>query len=62
MTKEEALAKLREIKAGESISDSDYSSPELAHFEADEVLCQLLKSLGCADVVEAFRDVFKWYA
>ena len=62
MTKEEALEKLREIKDGESVRDSEYFSPEKAHIDADEVLCQMLKSLGYADVVQAFSDVYKWYA
>ncbi len=54
MTREEALAKLAEL-AG----DSD---TELAHLEADNVLCELLVSLGYLDVVEAYHVVEKWFA
>jgi len=54
MTKEEALAELAEIR-----KDTD---TEVAHFNADGVLCQLLTSLGYEDVVTAYRDIGKWYA
>lgn len=36
--------------------------PEIAHVNADEVLCELLKSLGFSDVVKEFKKVPKWYA
>ena len=36
--------------------------PEIAHVNADEVLCELLTSLGFSDVVEEFKKVPKWYA
>lgn len=62
MTKEEALAKLLDIKAGENDRNSPYFSPDTSHRDADNVLCNLLETLVCADVVQAFRDVFKWYA
>jgi hypothetical protein len=35
---------------------------ELAHVEADEVLCKFLRSLGYDDVVEAYIRVPKWFA
>lgn len=54
MTKEEALAELAEIR-----KDTD---TEVAHFNADSVLCQLLISLGYEDVVTAYHDIGKWYA
>lgn len=40
----------------------EYTDIELAHSEADKVLCNLLVSLGYADVVEEWRKVRKWYA
>lgn len=36
--------------------------PEIAHVNADKVLCELLTSLGFSDVVEEFKKVPKWYA
>lgn len=35
---------------------------EEAHSRADEILCELLISLGCSDVVTAYRKISKWYA
>ncbi len=54
MTKpEEALQHMVALK------DHDY--PEVAHIEADDILCEVLKGLGYHDLVDAFRDVDKWY-
>ena len=36
--------------------------PEIAHVNADKILCELLTSLGFSDVVEEFKKVPKWYA
>lgn len=35
---------------------------EGAHMTADELLCELLTTLGYVAVVQAWRDVPKWYA
>ena len=35
---------------------------ELAHINADNILCALLKELGLEKVVIAFCQVSKWYA
>lgn len=35
---------------------------EAAHSNADGVLCELLKALGYADVVEEYEKVDKWFA
>ena len=35
---------------------------EMAHVEADDVLTDLLTSLGYQDVVDAYEEVPKWYA
>lgn len=35
---------------------------EVAHKEADDALCDLLKALGHDDVVELYEQVSKWYA
>ena len=36
--------------------------PEADHSRADEILCELLESLGFAEVVEAWEKIEKWYA
>ena len=35
---------------------------ELAHVDADDVLCDLLEALGYNNVVEEYHKVEKWYA
>ena len=35
---------------------------EADHIEADVILCDLLTSLGCDDVVVAYEKIDKWYA
>jgi hypothetical protein len=40
----------------------DLGNEEQAHIRADALLCQLLRDLGYADVVEAYEQIDKWYA
>lgn len=54
MTKEEAIQKLKL----QQLSDD----PEVAHSIADDILCELLKSLGYEDVVIEWEQIDKWYA
>lgn len=56
MTANEAIEKLRSIR--------DNADTEAAHGEADEVLCELIRSRlkNGAEVVEAYGAVEKWYA
>lgn len=54
MTPEEAVAVLSSLA-----SSGDY---EMAHVEADNVLCALLRFHGHDDVVAAWDKVGKWYA
>lgn len=35
---------------------------EQDHWEADQILCELLTGLGYVRVVKAFRKVKKWYS
>ena len=35
---------------------------EIAHAEADDLLCKLLQELGYSEVVDEFKKVGKWYA
>jgi hypothetical protein len=56
MTKEQAIEALKAIKV-------DYNDDtELAHVEADKVLCELLTALGHGDVVTEYNTIGKWYA
>ena len=50
----QAIAKLKELQSGRDI--------ESEHSYADDVLCQLLISLGYQDVVDEWNKVEKWYA
>lgn len=50
----EAAARLRQLQKPRDV--------ELAHYEADKVLCELLRSLNFDDVVDEWEKVDKWYA
>jgi len=54
MDREEAIAQLKE--------QQNSGDKEIAHIEADKILCNLLVSLGYADVVEEWDKVGKWYS
>lgn len=54
MTREEAITKLKELQKGYD-TESD-------HVDADDVICELLKSLGYEDVVKEYDAIGKWYA
>ncbi len=54
MTPEEALTALKPLE--------DVGDWEVAHSQADDVLCSLLRFYGHDDVVEAWEKVGKWYA
>ena len=53
MTPEQALNELCHI---------DNSDQELAHVEADNILCALLVSLGYSDIVAEYDKIPKWFA
>jgi len=46
----------------ERLKAIDISDIEVAHCEADKILCELLEAFDCEDVVEAWKAVPKWYA
>jgi hypothetical protein len=54
MTREEAIARLKELQTGGDI--------DAEHCYADDVLCRLLVSLGYQDVVDEWAKIEKWYA
>lgn len=54
ITREDAIEELIKQQNNEDI--------EVAHSNADSILCRLLESLGYSDVVKEYYKVEKWYA
>jgi hypothetical protein len=48
---------IKELKDQQANGDT-----EMAHGEADRILCDLLTALGYKDVVDEWEKVGKWYA
>ncbi len=44
------------------VEKQDDNDQEMAHVEADNVLCKLLGTLGYEDVVAEYNKIAKWYA
>jgi hypothetical protein len=61
MTPEEFAAKMREEFPINEHGNAAYDK-EGAHAQADDIICDLLESLGYAEGVEIFRRAEKWYA
>ena len=40
----------------------DNFDPEGTHGNADDILCELLETLGYKEVVNKYNEVTKWYA
>jgi len=38
------------------------SDREMAHMEADEILCDVLERLGYTELVQEYNGIAKWYA
>ena len=53
MTKSEALERMKILRGSD-----DQIQP---HIDGDEILCELLITFGCEDVVEEYRKIRKWY-
>lgn len=43
----------------ECVNNSDI---ELAHLDADDILCDVLTQLGYKELVDLYKKVDKWYA
>jgi hypothetical protein len=54
MTREEAIQRLKD--------EQENGDTEIAHINADDVLCDLLESLGYGDVVGEYEKINKWHA
>ena len=63
MTPEEFAEKMREL-AGEKNEYGQYcpDDPERAHGKMDDLMCEVLESLGYGEGVEIFRNTRLWYA
>lgn len=48
---------LQKMKALEGITDLESS-----HWDADEILCDMLNSMGFNELVDAYNKLDKWYA
>lgn len=59
---QKADAVARDVALGELERLAGWLDIEVAHIEADDVLCVLLNHLGYGDVVLAWSKVGKWYA
>lgn len=51
---EQAVNQMRELQ---KLGDA-----EIAHSLADDLLCEMLETLGCHDLVAEWRKINKWYA
>ena len=56
MTPEELAKKMQKI------IDTIIDDEELAHIEADDILCEVLRGLGYGEGVDVYERVAKWYA
>ena len=50
------------VQALKSIMTEKGMDTEYAHIKADNILCELLTSFGCQEVVDAYEDIPKWFA
>ena len=55
MTRNSAISELRQLEALKG-------DTEVAHQLADDILCDLLDSIGCGAVVVEYKKINKWYA
>lgn len=59
MTPAEFANKMRAIEAS---LGSRYVDEEVTHFEADKLMCDLLRALGYAEGVAVFQNMTRWYS
>jgi len=52
------LKEIQEKMQAEVESDD----PEIAHQNADTILCDLLNEMGIHKIVQAYNQITKWYA
>lgn len=57
MTPKEFYEKMKELSDEEGFMDSEY-----VHGNMDDLMCEVLTSLGYGEGVKVFKDTLKWYA
>lgn len=63
MTKQEAIVQLQNLVAAQAGSAyTCHIDTEAVHLQADGILCDLLESMGCQEVVALFDQLNKWYS
>lgn len=65
MTDDELLAQLKLLPnvgrfAGRGLSWED--DPEVAHAEADDLFCEILREMGFVKAVAFYQEQTRWYA
>ena len=60
LTPDEFAIAMMQIKSGVCY-DRIYDEED-QHIDADELMCNVLRSLGYGDGVDIFDDMHKWYA
>lgn len=61
LTPEEFSTAMMQIKTGALYDECMYDE-ENQHRDADELMCNILRSLGYGDGVDIFDGMHKWYA
>ena len=62
MKKKELIELAKNKAVHELLLAQGNDDTEAAHRDADQTLCDLLETLGFADVVEQYHRIRKWYA
>ena len=61
LTPEEFSIAMMQIKSGTCYDERRYDEED-QHRDADELMCNVLRSLGYGDGVDIFDDMYKWYS
>ena len=59
MTEERKKNYIAMLKSTREVFEDD---TEMAHRQADEIICGLLEELGYQDIVDEYDKIYKWYA
>ena len=61
MSPEEFKKKMKELQIKEELRGIYFDREEM-HIAMDELMCEVLNSLGYEEGVEIFQNTYKWYA
>lgn len=62
MSPEEFKVRMEQIVAHDWASGSEYQSPDVVHSNADDLLCELLRSLGYGDGIAVYESLARYFA